>query len=100
MGVPERLRLASGGHRRNLGSQQQCHAPKDQWVSPVPGLSLCSGQVAWIAELLNIIVKTMSQAKETASWLRALASLLEDQGSIPRTHVVAHNHLQLLFWGS
>lgn len=58
-----------------------------------------SGQVAWISERLNIIVETMSQAKEVAAWLRALASLLEDQGSIPRTLVVAHNHLQLLFQG-
>lgn len=60
---------------------------------------MCSGQVAWIAELLNVIVTTMSHAKEIAPWLRALASLLEDQGSIPRTHVVAHNHVQLLFQG-
>jgi hypothetical protein len=104
MGVPEHLRLASGGHRRNLGSQQRCHAPKDPWVSPVPGLSLglgnqtFSGQVAWVSEHLSII-ETMSQAKEVAPCLRVLASLLEDQGSIPGTHAVAHNYLQLLSQG-
>lgn len=27
---------------------------------------------------------------EIAQWLSALADLLEDQGSIPSTHVVAH----------
>jgi hypothetical protein len=28
-------------------------------------------------------------------WIKALVALAEDLGSIPYTHVVAHNHLQL-----
>jgi hypothetical protein len=32
---------------------------------------------------------------ETALWLRALAVLLEDLGSIPSTHIEMHNCLQL-----
>lgn len=31
--------------------------------------------------------------REISQWLRALASLVEDPGSIPRTHMWAHNHL-------
>jgi hypothetical protein len=30
-----------------------------------------------------------------AQWLRALAALPEDLGSVPRTHVADHNHLEL-----
>ena len=30
-----------------------------------------------------------------AQWLRALPALPEDPGSIPRTHMVAHNYLLL-----
>jgi hypothetical protein len=29
-----------------------------------------------------------------AQWLRALAALAEDLGSIPSNHMVAHNHFQ------
>lgn len=29
--------------------------------------------------------------------LRAVAILVEDQGSVPSTHILAHNHLQLHF---
>ena len=32
-------------------------------------------------------------------WLRALAALPEDPGSIPRTHMAAHNGLLLQFQG-
>lgn len=31
--------------------------------------------------------------KEVAPWLRALAALPEDLGSVPGTHMVAHKHL-------
>jgi hypothetical protein len=37
---------------------------------------------------------------ETAQWLRALAALPEDLGSIPSTHTAAHNCLELQFQGS
>jgi hypothetical protein len=36
---------------------------------------------------------TMSGAGEMAQWLRALAALPEVLSSIPRNHMVAHNHL-------
>ena len=36
------------------------------------------------------------RAKEMAHWLRALAVHVEDQGSIPSTHIAAHNHLCLV----
>ena len=32
-------------------------------------------------------------AGEKAQWLRALAALSEDPGSVPSTHMVANNHL-------
>lgn len=32
---------------------------------------------------------------EIAQWLRALADFIEDQGSFPSTHKVAHNHTEL-----
>lgn len=35
-----------------------------------------------------------------AQWLRELAPLTDDPGSIPRTHMVAYNHLQLQFQDS
>jgi hypothetical protein len=38
-------------------------------------------------------------AGEMAQWLRALSTLLENQSSIPSTHVAAHSCLQLLFQG-
>jgi hypothetical protein len=42
-------------------------------------------------------------AAERAKWLRALTVFIENLGSVPRTHVVPHNHLSLresgaLFW--
>ena len=36
-------------------------------------------------------------AGEKTQWLRALAALPENPGSIPRTHLVAHNLLELQF---
>jgi hypothetical protein len=30
---------------------------------------------------------------EMAQWLKGLAALAEDLGSIPNTHLVVHNHL-------
>lgn len=32
-------------------------------------------------------------AEEMVQWLKALVVFAEDLGSIPRTHVAAHNHL-------
>lgn len=34
-----------------------------------------------------------------AQWLRALAASTEDLDSVPRTHMVVHNHLYLQFRG-
>lgn len=33
------------------------------------------------------------EAGEMDKWLKALTDFPEDQGSIPRTHVIAENHL-------
>ena len=38
--------------------------------------------------------------REIAHWLRGMAALPEDPGSIPITHMAAHNHLKLQFQGS
>jgi hypothetical protein len=35
----------------------------------------------------------MVRAREMAQWLRVLTDLPEDLSSIPRNHMVAHNHL-------
>jgi hypothetical protein len=40
-------------------------------------------------QLKNYIVKV----REMAQWLRTLAALLEDPGSIPSNHMVAYNCL-------
>jgi hypothetical protein len=39
------------------------------------------------------IIKVGKGAGEMAQWLRALASLPEDLGLIPSTHIRVHNHL-------
>lgn len=31
-------------------------------------------------------------AKEMSHWLRAVAALAKDRGSVPHTYIVAHNH--------
>jgi hypothetical protein len=41
--------------------------------------------------------KNKREAGEMAQRLRALAALPEDLGSIPNTHMAAHNSLELLF---
>ena len=38
-------------------------------------------------------LKKWRGAGEVAQWLRALAALPEDQGSIPNTHMAVHNCL-------
>jgi hypothetical protein len=40
---------------------------------------------------INMYVCTLEL--ERWFWLRALAALAEDLGSVPNTHTVAHNHL-------
>jgi hypothetical protein len=42
---------------------------------------------------INLIKKTLQGPGEMAQWLRVLAALLEVLSSIPRNHMVAHNHL-------
>lgn len=37
----------------------------------------------------------INKAGETVQWLGAIVALAEDLGSIPNTHIVAHNHLYL-----
>jgi hypothetical protein len=39
--------------------------------------------------------KTIYGAGEISQWLRALAALIEDQGSIHDIHMTAHNCLEL-----
>ena len=39
----------------------------------------------------------MKRGGEMAHQLRALAAILQDLGSVPNNHRVAHNHLQLQF---
>jgi hypothetical protein len=41
----------------------------------------------------NLKNKLKLRAEEMAQWLRALAVLLENLGSIPSTHMAAHNCL-------
>lgn len=49
-----------------------------------------------IEEWDTIVLKKYSPRDgEMLQWLRALAALLEDQGSVPSTRMVGHNHLQL-----
>jgi hypothetical protein len=44
--------------------------------------------------------KTIKQgAGEMSQWLRVLAALPEDPGSIPSTHMIAHNCVYLQFQG-
>ena len=46
-------------------------------------------EVKYAQECLNLELDTPAQQ------VRALATLSEDQGSIPSTHMVTHNHLEL-----
>jgi hypothetical protein len=51
---------------------------------------------------LKVLVTSFHKAGEMAWWLRALTALPEDpfpEDSIPYTHMVAHNHLQLQYQG-
>ena len=41
----------------------------------------------------------LCRAGEMAQWLSALVALPEDPGSIPSTHMVTYNYLQLQFQG-
>jgi hypothetical protein len=43
--------------------------------------------------VLLYIKKKRNRAGEMAEWLRALSALPEFLSSIPRSHMVAHNHL-------
>jgi hypothetical protein len=44
--------------------------------------------------LFVCFLKPASGAGEMAQWLRALTTLPEVLSSIPRNHIVVHNHLQ------
>jgi hypothetical protein len=46
-------------------------------------------------QMCTLEVQTLG-AGETAQWLRALVAFLEDLGSVPNTHRVAHNHLSTI----
>lgn len=46
----------------------------------------------------NRLVKKQKE-EGVVKWVRALPALLEDSGSIPGTHVVAHNCSQFQFQG-
>ena len=41
----------------------------------------------------TVLKKQTNSAGEMAQWLKALTALLEVLSSIPRNHLVAHNHL-------
>jgi hypothetical protein len=53
-----------------------------------PGDECDSGACVWLPSDFGAI-----GAGEMAPWLRASAVLAEDQGPIPSTYMVAHNHL-------
>ena len=57
------------------------HVPKQHTV-------LCSKYIDHFLTKNNTI-----EAGEMSQWLRELASLPKDPGSIPSTHMAAHNHL-------
>jgi hypothetical protein len=42
---------------------------------------------------LNFKQHVLVRAREMGQWVRAWAILSEDPGSVPCTHMVAHNHL-------
>jgi hypothetical protein len=56
-------------------------------------LHKCLG-VGYKLDALNYVLfkKTVYGAGEVAQWLRTLATLAEDQGSVPRTHRAGHSH--------
>lgn len=43
----------------------------------------------------NVDMKVRERAGERAQWIRALATLTEDPGSVPSAYRVVHNHLRL-----
>ena len=45
------------------------------------------------AHKVGLSEKTFKGAGEMAQWFKALEILLEDSGSVLRTHMVAHNDL-------
>lgn len=46
-----------------------------------------------LQSLTLVILTTYIEARKMAKWFRTLATLAEDPGSIPRTHMLAHNYL-------
>lgn len=54
----------------------------------------------WVPLLENLLMWEMiEETGEMVMWLRPLASLSEDLGSIPSPRVIAHNHLTLQLQG-
>ena len=43
----------------------------------------------------DVDMKVRETAGQRTQWVRALATLLEDPGSVPSTYRVVHNHLRL-----
>jgi hypothetical protein len=55
---------------------------------------MCKGLGTILREWLKVIrFKSKPGTREMAQWLRALIALVKDLGSIPSTHIMAHNHL-------
>lgn len=45
-------------------------------------------------------IVSIEGTREALQWVRVLAALSEDLGLVPNIHMVAPNHLNLLFQGS
>lgn len=59
-------------------------------VSKLPSQSMSDP-----ASKLNSTQLSVGKGGQRVQWLRTLAILAEDPGSIPSTHMVLHNHLSL-----
>ncbi|XP_075822740.1 protein HIDE1 isoform X2 [Microtus pennsylvanicus] len=81
----------------DLSQPVQVPFPAPTWIMK---LSLClAGAVLLLTGLVVVTVVVRKGAGEMALRLRALTALPEDRGSIPSTHMAAHNCLKIQFQG-
>lgn len=65
----------------------------DHWRVACTSVINSPAEGIWVALIgLNELSFFKGATRETAQWLRALASVIQDLGSVPR-HRVVHNHL-------
>lgn len=84
------------------GKPAEARVGRAEWAEDfrVEFLSGIGSQPRERAKEKHLYSRNPRQTGEKAWWVRALAALDKDLGSVSRTRMIAHGHLLLSFWRS